>query len=123
SGLRPDRVFPTHVVYSVNGLPAPGPEGLRVEARITADRPCAVLRNPGPDWVSLYPARLLTLVGSGSRSAATWLPLDMAPGTGFVECIAPGPVNELRGTIDGGGRHFRFAVRPGAAEIGLSQDR
>ncbi len=117
SGLRPERVFPTHVAYRVSGPSPPGPEVLAVEARIDGARACAVLRNAGPDWMPLYPARRLTLVVAGSGGAPTprvaWLPLDLAPGAEHVECLESGTPQEISGTIEGGGRRFRFTVRPG----------
>ena len=115
--IRPERVFPTHVAYRVGGPAPPGPETLTVETRIDGARACAVLRNAGPDWLPLYPARRLTLgpaaSGGAPVSSVTWLPLDLAPGAEHVECLESGPPHEISGTIEGGGRRFRFTVRPG----------
>lgn len=119
TGLRPERVFPTHVAYRVSGPAPPGPEVLTVEARIDGGRACAVLRNAGPGWMPLYPARRLTLglTGSGGAPAprVAWLPLDLAPGAEHVDCLESGTPTEISGTIEGGGRRFRFTVRPGEA--------
>jgi hypothetical protein len=116
--LRPERLFPTHVVYRVSGRPPPGPEGrLRVEARVDGARPCVVLRNPDPDWLPLYPVRRLTLTRAGpadvGRARVAWLPLDIAPGAEHVECLGPGRIDGLSGTVEGSGRRFRFALNPG----------
>jgi hypothetical protein len=115
-GLRPERVFPTHVAYRIVGPLPPGPERFHVDLRIDGNRACVALRNPGPEWVPLYPARRLTLTpgGAGSRAArTTWLPLDLAPGAEHVECLASGEIAELSGTIEGGGRRHTFTVARG----------
>ena len=53
SGLRPERVFPTHVLYRMSGPAPPGPESLAAEARIGGAGPCVALRNAGSDWMPL----------------------------------------------------------------------
>jgi hypothetical protein len=123
TGLRPDRVFPTHVAYRVVGAPPAGPESLRVEARTEGGRPCAVLRNAGPDWMTLYPARRLTLASAdaGVRKVS-WLPLDLAPGAEHVECLGPRAGGALAGAIEGAGRRFRFTVSPGGPAGRLSEE-
>ncbi|MGH7357263.1 MAG: hypothetical protein ACREJR_00440 [Candidatus Rokuibacteriota bacterium] len=117
AGLRPERVFPTHVLYRASGPAPPGPESLRVEARVDGARSCVGIRNSGSEWVPLYPARRLTLwptdrEDTGARRTA-WLPLDLAPGAEHVECLGSVKAEGISGTIDGADRRFRFAARPG----------
>lgn len=125
SGLHPERVFPTHVLYRLSGPAPPGPERLAAEARIGGAGPCLALRNAGSDWMPLYPARRLTLAPVGSRDAraakVAWLPLDLAPGAEHVECLGSGAPDGLSGTIEGGARRFRFAARPGQPAVPLQE--
>jgi hypothetical protein len=118
SGLRAERVFRSHVVYRVAAPAPPGVESLEVQA---VDGPvCVTLRNPGPEFVPLYPAHRLRLeaITGAERSlmAVTWLPLDLAPGARHTTC-APrtGSADALRGTIESGARRFRFVAEPGRA--------
>jgi hypothetical protein len=126
SGLRPERVFPTHVLYRVAGPPPANSTGLRVGARTDRGRLCAVLRNDGPTWLPLYPARRLTLrpgEHAGTSSAtATWLPLDLGPGAEHVECLESGPREGLSGTIEWVGGRLRFAVKAGQPAGRLDAD-
>jgi hypothetical protein len=116
-GLRPERVFPTHVAYRVVGPAPPGPESLQVDVRIEGGRACAVLRNARPDWVPLYPARRLILATTGDGNArtarATWLPLDFAPGAEHVECLAAAAATGLSGAVEGEGDRLEFTARLG----------
>ena len=121
-GLRTERVFPTHVMYRVTDRLPPESATLRVAARTDAGRACVVLRNPGPEWLPLYPGRRLTVTTAGREVAGvasvTWLPLDLAPGAEHVQCLQPG-VDGLVGTIDGAGRRTRFAVMAGQPATSL----
>jgi hypothetical protein len=127
SGLHPERVFPTHVVYRVAGPSPSGFASLQIEARLDGARPCAVVRNAGLGWVTFYPARRLTLEPVGradTRAAAkTWLPLDLGPGAEHVECLGPGAADGLRGTIEAGDRRVRFVVKPGDPPEPLREER
>jgi hypothetical protein len=125
TGLRPDHVFPTHVAYRVVDRPPPLSASLDVAARIDEGRPCLVLRNIRPGWVSLYPGRRLTVEpgdGYGASAArVTWLPLDLAPGAEHLECLEPGTPTRLVGAIDGGGGRLRFAVGVGRLPVSLQE--
>ena len=120
-------VAPTHVVYGVRGAAPPGPESLGVEVRIDGGRSCVGLRNPGPDWVPLYPARRLTLAPAGNSAGrvvtATWLPLDRAPGAEHVARPGAERTAGISGTIEDGGRRWGFAVGPGQPTAPLRGDR
>jgi hypothetical protein len=51
----------------------------------------------------------------------TWLPLDLAPGVEHVECLERGTKEGLSGSIEGGGRRLRFAVRAGQPAASLEE--
>jgi hypothetical protein len=127
TGLRPERVFPTHVVYRVIDRLPPESATLRVAARLDGGRACVILLNPGPGWVPLYPGRRLTVaprdIEADGRTSVTWLPLDLAPGTEHVMCLRPGSGDGLVGTIEGGDRRLRFAVRAGEPATALEEVR
>lgn len=124
SGLRLERTVGRHLVYRVEGLPPPGVEALEVRAEpASAERgeACVTLRNPGREYVPLYPFRRLRLELEGERGARLggglrWLPLDLAPGaehTGCVRLRAQLRPLRIRGEIDGAGQVHRFTVVPG----------
>ena len=52
--LRPERAFPTHLVYRLEPA-AGGLAGVEVGSLWAVRRHCVRLRNPGPGWVPLYP--------------------------------------------------------------------
>jgi hypothetical protein len=119
--LRPERAFPTHLVYRLVGGP-PSLEPLEVRASVrpaSADGPapvCVTLANPGPGFAPLYPLHRLHLVverGGTRRDGRPWLPIGLAPGTTHAVCLPwPGPGSGLRvrGEIEGGARAYRFAL-------------
>ena len=100
--------------------PPPGVESLEAEA---GEGPaCVTLRNPGPEFVPLYPARRLRLEASGAaggrRVVTEWLPVDLAPGGRHVACVngADQPA-ALRGTIEDGEHRHTFVVVPGQPPV------
>jgi hypothetical protein len=117
SGLGPVGGFRSHLAYRVVAPPPPGVEALEVET--TEERtPCVVLRNPGPDYVPLYPAHRLRLeapgVAGGRVAVQGWLPLDLAPGARHVVCVERAErAGAVHGTITGGGRRYGFVAVPG----------
>jgi hypothetical protein len=120
SGLGLERAFRGHLVYRVAASPPPGVESLEIKA--DGGPACVTLRNPGPDFVPLYPAHRLRLeasVAAGGRAAVTqWLPVDLAPGARHVACVGGAARSDaLRGTIEGGGRRHGFVVVPGEAGV------
>jgi hypothetical protein len=124
-GLRLARAFPSHLVYQVQPRGVSGPETLEPLTSVVAGaagRPweaCLTLRNPGLDFVALYPARLLRLEmrepgTARSTSAERWLPLDLT----HVECLGlrePAGSIEILGTVVGAGRAHRLRVASGDA--------
>jgi hypothetical protein len=113
SVLRPERAFPTHLVYRVVRIPAPGIEALEATAEPAPGRACITLRNPGRGWVPLYPLHRLHLAVSGGGEAMHWLPLDLPPGAAETACVrvAAGPTPlRVSGEVEDGVRHYRFAV-------------
>jgi hypothetical protein len=122
-GLRLVRVFPTHVVYRLDRAEARGPEALEATAALVPSRAdarrevCVTLRNPGAEYVPLYPLRRLRLEvagGSAPPAAERWLPLDFAPGATHTECVAAAGVGgsvEIRGTVEGAGPVHHFTAR------------
>lgn len=116
SGLRLVATFRSHLAYRLATAPLPGVEALEVEA---GGRACVTLRNPGPEFVPLYPAHRLRLEGVAPGAArgpvsVEWLPVDLAPGAGYLACLAGGaPGGALRGVIEGGGLRYGFVVAPG----------
>ncbi|MBI4013315.1 MAG: hypothetical protein HY359_13435 [Candidatus Rokubacteria bacterium] len=113
--LRPERAFPTHLVYRVP-RERPGLERVEATAAAPAGAACVTLRNPGPDWVPLYPLHRLHLAVEGAGVEATrWLPLDLPPGGGHTACVPlPAPAAaRLRGAVEDGGRAYRFVVSAG----------
>ena len=119
-GLTPAHAFEGHLVYRTTAAPPPGVESLEAEA---GEGPaCVTLRNPGPEFVPLYPARRLRLEASGAaggrRVVTEWLPVDLAPGGRHVACVngADQPA-ALRGTIEDGEHRHTFVVVPGQLPV------
>jgi hypothetical protein len=116
--LRPERAFPTHLVFRVTPPARPAPETL--EATATTPSPgqvCVTLRNPGPGWVPLYPLHRLHLMAEAAETgrAVRWLPLDLGPGAAAVGCLpwSGVPPGRIRGEVEAPGRRYAFAVAPG----------
>lgn len=111
--LRPERAFPTHLVYRVE-RERPGLERLEATAATAPGGACLTLRNPGPGWVPLYPLHRLRLAADGAGvEAIRWLPLDLAPGGVHTVCLPLSPplaASRLRGAVEDGARTYRFAL-------------
>jgi hypothetical protein len=121
SALRPEAVFPTHLVVRVPRAPRRGLERLKASAALMpgatgSTRLCVTLRNPGTEFIPFYP---LHRVEWGVEGAATrslrWLPLDLAPGAEDTGCLIlgpwPGPLR-IRGEVEAPDLVYRFAVSP-----------
>jgi hypothetical protein len=113
--LRPDRVFPTHLVYRLQ--PAPGGlAGVEVASWSVPGRHCVRLGNPGPGWVPLYPLHRLHVRAEGARDGVVrWLPVDLEPGAAHTACVTVPdvrPGDRLAGEVENGARAYRFTVVP-----------
>src|SRR5262245_22333042 len=111
--LRPERAFPTHLVYRLQ----PASRALAdVEAPAWSvpGRHCVRLRDPGPDWVPLYPLHRLHVRAEGaSETVVRWLPVDLEPGAAHTACVGvPGarPGSRLAGEVENGTSAYRFTV-------------
>jgi len=121
--LRPERAFPTHLVYRIaRAGPAARPALEEVEATARVMPPgdgrswqgCVTLRNAGPHFVPLYPLHRLHLRAEGAAVATVrWLPLDLAPGAVHTACLPltgrPGRF-QVQGEVEDGVRRHRFAL-------------
>ncbi|MBI2468740.1 MAG: hypothetical protein HYV62_13155 [Candidatus Rokubacteria bacterium] len=134
SGIRLERVVGGHLVYRVEGTAPPGVEVLEVQAEpMPGGRgdACVTLRNPGREYVPLYPLRRLRLALEGDEGArlgegVRWLPLDLAPGAAHRACVrlrGAGPPARVRGEVDGAGRVLRFVATPGGPPRPLAPAR
>jgi len=125
--LRLERVVGGHLVYRIEGPAPPGLEVLEATAQLalppegSAAEACVTLRNPGPDFVPLYPLRRLRLEVEGERGdrlggGLGWLPLDLPPGASHVACVSlsrrASPAR-IALAIEGAGRLHRLALSPG----------
>ena len=127
--LHLERRFPTHLVYRVTGALPAGPEALEASLRVERAaspgrvRTCVVLRNPGPDFIPLYPVRHLRVdlrdeLEAHLAGAEGWLPLDLAPNVEHATCVTVaeerGKARQVRGMLDGvGGRLHTFRITAG----------
>jgi hypothetical protein len=115
SALRPERAFPTHLVYR---LPPEGAAVGRVEVtgQFAPGRGCVRLGNPGPGFVPFYPLHRVHLAPDGAGDGVVrWLPLDLAPGAAYIVCLplpAGATAPHLRGAVEDGARVYRFDVAP-----------
>jgi hypothetical protein len=113
--LRPERAFPTHLVFRLTPLARPAPEALEATAAVPAPgQVCVTLRNTGTAWVPLYPLHRLHLTAepAGPPAGVRWLPLDVPPGGTAVNCLAwaGAPPSRIRGEVEAPGRRYAFAV-------------
>ena len=134
SGLRLERAVGGHLVYRVEGPAPPGAETLEVQAEpVPGGRgaACVTLRNPGREYVPLYPLRRMRLEVEGDGGARLggglrWLPLDVAPGATHRACVrlrGAGPPARVRGEVEGAGRVLRFVATPGGPPRPLAPAR
>jgi hypothetical protein len=124
--LRPERAFPTHLVYRLEP-PGGGLAGVEVVSWTVPGRHCVRLSNPGPGWVPLYPLHRLHVRVEGAReSAVRWLPVDLEAGAAHTACVeVPGarPGARLAGEVESGTRAFRFTVTPDGPVVRLELAR
>jgi hypothetical protein len=124
AALRPEVAFPTHVVLRVLPAPRRGLEGLETSAALVpggagSARLCVTLRNPGKEFIPLYPLhRVEWGVDGAATHALRWLPLDLPPGGEDTGCLPvgqwPGPLH-IRGEVEAPDRVYRFTTSPSGA--------
>jgi hypothetical protein len=124
--LRPERAFPTHLVFRVERRARPGVEVLEATAGVLAreagqpGQACVTLANRGSGFVPLYPLHRLHLTAEAASVGAfaeglRWLPLDLPPGGAHTACLlldrTPSALR-VRGELEAPGRTYRFVLAP-----------
>ena len=113
SVLRPERAFPTHLVYRLARPPRPALRDVEASAARGSGEACVTLRNAGREWVPFYPLHRLHWGVDGDGGAMRWLPLDLPPGAARTACAPAAAVagpTPVRGEIEDGVHHYRFVL-------------